>query len=746
MSTPASNVPPASAPPADPNVVNIEVNGVPLKARKGQMLIEVTDKADIYVPRFCYHRKLTIAANCRMCLVEVEKAPKPLPACATPVAEGMKVFTRSKRAISAQKATMEFLLINHPLVCPICDQGGDCELQDLAMGFGRGVSRYTERKRIVKDKNLGPLVSTDMTRCIQCTRCVRFGSEIAGIQELGTTGRSDRMEIGTYIEQSVDHELSGNIIDLCPVGALNNKPYRFSARAWEMIAKPLVGAHDCAGSNLYAHVLRGSVRRVVPRDNEEINETWISDRDRFSCHGVYVEDRLLAPRIKGDDGQWRDATWQVALEAAADTLRGATRGGGDALGTLVSPNATLEELYLLRRITEHLGSANIDSRLRRRDFRDQQADPAAPWLGCNIADLETRQGILVVGSNVRMEVPIVAHWLRKAARKGAKVAFVNPEAYPYHFEAAHVVAPLDDFVAELAAVAAAAAQAAGAALPAAVADTARGAAAGAAHEAAAASLERKPGLILLGHIAQRHPRFADIRALAAALAAITGAQLGYLAEGANGYGAAVAGALPHRGAGGRPRPAPGHDAQRMLAEPRSAYILFGIEPSLDIANGARARGALERAKVICFTPFASAELLECADILLPTATFAETAGTFVNAEGRWQSFDAAADLEGDARPGWRVLRVLGNELDLPECDYRQPRDVSAALERELGGRGSPDAEHNAYRGSFAPSAERSAVDAAAGAEIDVGIYAVDGVVRRSQALQETALAKQARPV
>jgi NADH-quinone oxidoreductase subunit G len=756
MSTPASNVPPAgapvaAAPPADPNAVNIEVNGVPLKARKGQMLIEVTDKADIYVPRFCYHKKLSIAANCRMCLVEVEKAPKPLPACATPVAEGMKVFTRSKRAISAQKATMEFLLINHPLDCPICDQGGECELQDLAMGFGRGVSRYTERKRIVKDKNLGPLVSTDMTRCIHCTRCVRFGSEIAGIQELGTTGRSDRMEIGTYIEKSVDHEMSGNIIDLCPVGALNNKPYRFSARAWEMVAKPIVGAHDCAGSNLYAHVLRGKLRRVVPRDHEEINEAWIADRDRFSCHGIYVEDRLLAPRRKGDDGQWHDATWQVAIEAAAEMLRTATQSathdGGDALGTLVSPSATLEELYLLNRITRHLGSDNIDSRLRRRDFRDQDADPAAPWLGANIAELESRQGILVVGSNVRMEVPIVAHWLRKAASKGASVAFVNPEAYEYHFKtAAQVVAPLDDFVAQLAAVVAAAAKAAGAALPPAVAEIAGGNDAAAAHEAAAGVVVRKPALILLGHIAQRHPRFADIRALAAALATLSGAELGYLAEGANGYGAALAGALPHRGTGGRARPRAGRDAQRMLDEPRGAYLLFGVEPSHDLASGRSALGALKAAKVVCFTPFVSDELLEIADILLPIGTFAETAGTFVNAEGRWQSFDAAADLEGEARAGWRVLRVLGNELDLPECDYRQPGDVSAALERELGGRGIPGAEHNVYRGSFAPSAERAEIGPVERAEIDVPIYAVDGVVRRSEALQQTSLAQRARAV
>ena len=288
---------------------------MPLKARKGQMIIEVTDQAEIYVPRFCYHPKLSIAANCRMCLVEVEKAPKPLPACATPVAEGMKIFTRSKRAISAQKATMEFLLINHPLDCPICDQGGECELQDLAMGFGRGVSRYTERKRIVKDKNLGPLVSTDMTRCIHCTRCVRFGAEIAGIQELGANFRSDRSEIGTYIEKSVDHELSGNIIDLCPVGALNNKPYRYSARAWEMVAKPLVSPHDCAGSNLYAHVLRGRLRRVVPRDNEAINESLaLRTATASAATAIYSGDRLLRPRVKQTATIGSRSTWQDALE------------------------------------------------------------------------------------------------------------------------------------------------------------------------------------------------------------------------------------------------------------------------------------------------------------------------------------------------------------------------------------------------------------------------------------------------
>jgi NADH-quinone oxidoreductase subunit G len=742
MSTPAPTAPPPAAPPADPNVVNVEVNGVPLRARKGQMIIEVTDQAEIYVPRFCYHPKLSIAANCRMCLVEVEKAPKPLPACATPVAEGMKIFTRSKRAISAQKATMEFLLINHPLDCPICDQGGECELQDLAMGFGRGVSRYTEKKRIVKDKNLGPLVSTDMTRCIHCTRCVRFGAEVAGIQELGANFRSDRSEIGTYIEKSVDHELSGNIIDLCPVGALNNKPYRYSARAWEMVAKPLVSPHDCAGSNLFGHVLRGRLRRVVPRDNEAINESWLSDRDRFSCHAIYGEDRLLTPRVK-HDGNWVDATWADALAAAVGALKQATAGGGaSGLGTLLSPSATLEEAYLLQRITRHLGSDNIDYRLRQRDLRDQANDARAPLLGCSLADLDTRQGILVVGSNLRMEVPIVAHRIRKAARKGASVAFLNPAVYEYYFKpAAYLTAAPEALAANLAAVLAAAVSAAGTAVPAHLARAVDGVAVTDAHRAAAKALTRKPALVLLGQIAQRHPKYADLRALAAGLAAVTGATLGYLSEGANAAGAALAGATPHRGPGGRPTARPGFDARGMLETPRDAYILFGIEPSKDLAEGDAALRALRGAAVVAFTSFVSDELLDVADVLLPLATFAETAGTFVNAEGRWQSFDAAADLVGDARPGWRVLRVLGNELELPRCEYRTPSDVTADLERELDDARELSPVETQYKGSFAPHTNGGSSTATALA-LDVPIYAIDALVRRSQPLQETVLGGQ----
>ncbi|TDJ47191.1 MAG: NADH-quinone oxidoreductase subunit G [Gammaproteobacteria bacterium] len=721
------------------DTVNIEINGESVTARRGQMLIEVTDRHKTYVPRFCYHKKLSVAANCRMCLVEIEKAPKPLPACATPVTEGMKVFTRSRIAISAQKAMMEFLLINHPLDCPICDQGGECELQDLAMGYGRDISRYADQKRVVQDKNLGPLVSTDMTRCIHCTRCIRFGQEIAGIQELGTTGRSEHMEIGTYIERSVDHELSGNIIDLCPVGALNNKPYRFGARAWEMMAIPLVSPHDCVGSNLYGHVLRGTLKRIVPQENEAINETWISDRDRFSYEGVYTADRLTSPLLKKDQ-EWFDVSWAEALAATRESLLNDLGDEGDALGVLVSPSSTLEEMYLLNRLTRHLGCQNLDHRLRTRDFSDQASDPLWLSLGTSIAALDNLDGVLVIGSNLRMEVPIIAHRIRKAAVNGAAVGFVNPVPYETHFpSAAYVEAPLERFAELLAGVVVAAAELKGSNMSAPLAKALKRVEIQDAHrDAAGVLLNKERSLILLGQLAMRHPRYADIRRLAAALADLTGARLGYLPEGANAVGAALAGLLPHRGPGGRALESAGLNAHGMLASPRSVYLLFGLEPDHDLADGTLAEQALKAADtVICFTPFVTERLLECADVLLPIGTFAETAGTFVNVEGRWQSFSAAASLVGDARAGWRVLRVLGNELNLPDCEYQNAAEISEALASEIG----HVEANNDYNGRAAVSLEPVAVDAMA---LDVPIYAVDAVVRRGTALQETRIARETR--
>jgi len=721
------------------NLVNIEVNGVKLTVPSGQMLIEATDRADIYVPRFCYHHKLSVAANCRMCLVEVEKAPKPLPACATPVAEGMKVFTRSDAAISAQKATMEFLLINHPLDCPICDQGGECELQDLAMGFGRDVARYSEGKRVVKDKDLGPLVSTDMTRCIHCTRCVRFGQEIAGIQELGAIGRSEHMEITTYVERSVDHELSGNIIDLCPVGALNNKPYRYSARAWEMVAKPLVSPHDCVGSNTYAHVLRGTLKRVVPRDNEQINESWISDRDRYSYEGIYSQDRLHKPMLKRDE-EWLEVSWDTAIEATSSLISSTVSGEGDALGILASPNATLEELYLLNELACHYGCNNLDHRLRVSDFRDQDLDPAWLSLGCEIAEIEQQDGILVVGSNIRMETPILAHRVRSAALRGASVGFMSPEIYEYHFpQAAYLHASSEIFVSMFAGVLAAALDILGGKVPAWIASALKGIDIESVHrETAAVLLNKENSILLLGHLSLRHPGFADIRAVAAALTELTGSKLGYIPEGANSTGAALAGVLPHRGVGGVKRVGPrGLNAKEMLNSPRRAYLLYGFEPEFDLINPRLANDALSAADtVVCFSPFITERLLDQADVLLPIATYAETDGTFVNAAGAWQSFNAAVDCVGDAKPGWRLLRALGNAIGVAGCEYRSTEDIREALEVKLEGLKSS----NRYRGKFPVSLVAPEIGERA---FDVPIYSTDGIVRRGTALQQTQMARAA---
>jgi len=714
-------------------LVNIEVDGRPLKARKGQMLIQATDAAGIYVPRFCYHEKLSVAANCRMCLVEVEKAPKPLPACATPVAEGMKAFTRSPRALAAQKATMEFLLINHPLDCPICDQGGECELQDLAQGFGGSVSRFSERKRVVKDKNIGPLISTDMTRCIHCTRCVRFTTEIAGLQELGTTGRGENMEIGTWIERSVDHELSGNVIDLCPVGALNNKPFRHRGRSWEMTQHALVSPHDAVGSNLYGHVLRGQLLRVVPRQNEEVNETWIADRDRFSCEGIYSPDRLERPMMKLD-GEWREVDWEAALTTTAQGLRDAVRDAGPgALGFLGSPFSTIEELYLLGLLARGTGGGNVDSRLRRADFRDGASDPAFPGLGMPVATVSRLDAVLLVGSHLRHEAPILAHRLRQAAvKRGARVTQLNDAAHPLLFPHRDLLAPAERWVEELVAVLRAAADLKATPVGAPCASLAGAAQPSDAHRMAAQSLcGDGRGLVLLGNQAWRHGAYADLRAVAAELARVTGATLGVLADGGNAAGAALAGAVPHRQAGGAAAHPAGLDAAAMLASPLQAYLVFGgVEPEFDVA-ATEAVATLQRARfVAAATPFVTEAMRQWADVLLPIGTFAETSGTFVNAEGRWQSWAGCIRPLGEARPGWKVLRVLGNLLALDGFDQDSSEDVREEL-----------------RGLLVPvrpaPVTREIGVTAVPPQRNVPLYNGDALVRRAVPLQQTATARTA---
>jgi NADH-quinone oxidoreductase subunit G len=721
----ATNAPPAT------DVVNIEVNGQPVRARKGQMLIQATDASGHYVPRFCYHEKLAVAANCRMCLVEVEKAPKPMPACATPVAEGMKVFTKSPKAIAAQKAVMEFLLINHPLDCPICDQGGECELQDLAMGFGRDISRYAERKRVVKDKDLGPLVSTDMTRCIHCTRCVRFTADIQGFQEMGTCGRGEHVEIGTFIEKSVEHELSGNIIDLCPVGALNNKPYRYSARAWEMTQAPLISPHDSIGTNLYAHVLRGKVMRVVPRANEDINETWIADRDRYSYEGIYSDDRLSKPLLR-DGNEWREVDWETALNRAAEKLGAVAKFNANQLGALLATTATLEEAYLTQRLLRGLGSNNIDHRLHRVDFSDQQFDPVFPWLGGSIAELEQANSILIIGSNLRREAPLLGHRVRKAAVKRAKVSFINARTYEYKFPVAAYLASNGLGMAEhLAAVVAAAAQAISVSVPGHISALVAQTQPNDTHRAIAAQLadgERR--MILLGALAQRDGAFASLRALAAALAQLTGAQLGYIADGGNAVAAHLAGALPHRAIGGQVLNATGLHVTDMLAARLKAYVLVGSIEAQDLpANAVTNLRAADC--VIALSSYASAK--DYADIILPIGTFAETSGTYVNLEGRWQSVPGAAKPVGESRPAWKVLRVLGNLLNLSEFDYLSSEQVRDELQAKIVIK--PD-------NGYGNTAVLSLGTAAAAAEIT--LYDSDAIVRRATALQLTQEALAAK--
>jgi NADH-quinone oxidoreductase subunit G len=712
-------------------MVTIQVDGQELQAKPGSMLIEVTDEAGINIPRFCYHEKLSIAANCRMCLVEVENAPKPLPACATPVTNGMKVHTRSPKALAAQQGTMEFLLINHPLDCPICDQGGECELQDVAMGYGRDVSRYVERKRVVADKDIGPLIATDMTRCIHCTRCVRFGEEIAGIRELGATGRGEHMVIGTFVEKSVDSELSGNIIDLCPVGALTSKPFRYQARAWEMIQLEAVAPHDSVGSNLHLHVRDNRVMRVHPKDNEAINECWLSDRDRFSYQGLYSEDRLIRPLVK-KQGEWQEASWEQALEMAAEGLQQIDDAA--QIGMLCAPSSTLEELYLAQKLMRGLGGNNIDTRLRQADFRLDASAKGQPWLGLQIEQLEDLQAILLIGANLRKEQPILAHRLRKAALNGAAVGYISPYALELNYPATQQVGTPWQMVQALASVAKA------------LGVKAKGDLAGLIDQAQvddfaegiAQSLKQaETGAVLLGNLAMSHPDYAVLSGLAQLVAAASDAQLGFIPEAANSVGAGLAGALPHLASGARLVEQVGLDSRQMLQQPRAAYLLLGVDPAADFWDPVLARQALQSAeKVIALSCYRTEALEACADILLPIAGFAETAGTYVNAAGTWQSFRAAVRPLGEARPAWKILRVLGNLLGQSGFDYTACEQIQDELKSICAGITlnndlalSETLEFNSRCDGLMRIG-------------DVPLYAQDALVRHAAALQQT---HEARP-
>jgi NADH-quinone oxidoreductase subunit G len=698
-------------------MVEIELDGQKVEVAEGSMLMHAAEKAGTYIPHFCYHKKLSIAANCRMCLVEVEKAPKPMPACATPVTQGMIVRTKSDKAIAAQKSVMEFLLINHPLDCPICDQGGECQLQDLAVGYGGSTSRYEEEKRVVFHKEVGPLISMEeMSRCIHCTRCVRFGQEVAGQMELGMSHRGEHAEIETFLGQTIDSELSGNMIDICPVGALTSKPFRYHARTWELSRRKSIAAHDSSGANLIVQVKNNQVMRVVPLENEDVNECWIADRDRFSYEALNGAERLTQPMLK-QGGEWKEVDWQTALEYVANGLKNIQRDhGANSIGALVSPQSTVEELYLAGALVRGLGSDNIDYRLRNAEFG---AAEGVRTLGTSIASLSTLQRVLVVGSNLRKDHPLFALRVRHAVRHGAQLNVITSQAALSHADAwampvaQAVLADASAWAQALADVAAAIAAEKGVAAPVAGNATAQA-------QAIAKSLlggERKA--VLLGNAAAHHANASSLLALANWIAEQTGATVGYLTESANTVGAQWVGAQPQTG---------GKNAGQMLAGGLKAALLLNTEPEFDSAAGSAAAQALGQAEmVVTLSPFKAN--MAFSDVLLPIAPFTETSGSFVNAEGRLQSFHAVVKPLAETRPAWKVLRVLANLLDVPGVSFETSQDVLArATAKPL----------------VASNATRAAINlaAAAGTPAVAAIYQLDGIVRRAPSLQLTADARQ----
>ncbi|MBC8023283.1 MAG: NADH-quinone oxidoreductase subunit G, partial [Burkholderiales bacterium] len=698
--------------------INLEIDGKAVTVDNGATVMDAATKLGIFVPHFCYHKKLSIAANCRMCLVQVEKAPKPLPACATPATEGMKAFTHSAQAHDAQKGVMEFLLINHPLDCPVCDQGGECQLQDLAVGYGASSSRYQEEKRVVVNKNLGPLIATDMTRCIHCTRCVRFGQEVAGVMELGMAGRGEHAEILAFVGRTVDSEISGNMIDLCPVGALTSKPFRFSARAWELSRRKSVSGHDSLGSNLLVQSKQERVMRMLPLENDAINEVWLSDRDRFAYQGLNSEERLVRPLVKRVDARYEEE-WDVALEAAAHGLKDiVARHGAEALGVLLSPQLTVEELHLASQLGRLLGTPNIDHRIRQSDFRLKTA--GAPWLGMPIEEVSRLQSVLLVGSTLRKEQPLIAARLRQAVKKGAALSVVHVAADELLAPvAAYRIARPDGLAGELAAVAAAVAQAAGKPVGGEV-----GKAIGDTDKAIAATLVGKGrSAIFLGHYAQQHPDFAILYAIAQEIGRMTGATVGLLPDGANAVGAYLAGAVPKAG---------GLDARAMIDKPRRGYLVIGVEAEHDM--GPEALAALSKAEFSVVLSAYRNPTTEAAHVILPITPFTETAGTFVNMEGRAQSFNAVVKPQGDARPGWKVLRMLGALLDLPGFHPETIEDVRRQVAPDLGAWARAGLGNVAE--SFTWELRTPSGDVERVAEF--GIYAGDPIVRRSPSLQKTA--------
>jgi NADH-quinone oxidoreductase subunit G len=704
-------------------MLEIEIDGKKAQVPDGSTVMDAAQQVGVYIPHFCYHKKLSIAANCRMCLVQVEKAPKPLPACATPVTNGMKVFTHSELAVKAQKGVMEFLLINHPLDCPICDQGGECQLQDMSVGYGPMKSRYTEDKHVVFHKSVGPLISMEeMSRCIHCTRCVRFGQEIGGIMELGMANRNMHSEIMTFVGRTVDSELSGNMIDLCPVGALTSKPFRYTARSWELQRRKSVSPHDSVGANLVVQVKHDNVMRVLPRENDEVNECWISDKERFSYQALSSEERLTKPMVK-QGGEWREVDWNVALDYVAHGLKDVAREhGGDAVAALAAQNSTVEELFLLGKVMKGLGSGNIDFRPRQSDFTSDSKRAGTPWLGMRLAEIKNLDGVLVVGSFLRKDHPLIAQRLRQAAKKFTKVSLLSVagDEQLINLHAHLTVAPAQ-LAGALAAIVKAAAEIKGVPLPAGVESAA---VCEASKKIAQSLIEGDKRAVFLGNVATQATDATQLHALALELGKLTDATIGFLGEGANTVGGYVAGALPS-----------GANARQMFEQPRKAYVLMGLEPELDCTNPQLVLGALKQASLVVYmSAFKHAPALGFADVMLPISPYTETSGTFVNTEGRIQSFNGVVKPRGEARPAWKLLRVLGNVLNLDGFGYNS----SEAVRDEALGKGTEFVAglSNDLNGAVIalPASPASGLQRVA----DVPINFADPMARRAPALQQTA--------
>lgn len=718
-------------------MASIEIDGKPFEVENGETIIEAADKAGIYIPRFCYHKKLSVAANCRMCLVEVENVRKPVPACATPITNGMKVFTKSEETIRSQKAVMEFLLINHPLDCPVCDQGGECELQDLSMGFGYDESDYQEEKRAVADDNLGSLISTEMTRCIHCTRCVRFGEEIAGIRELGSIGRGEKTQISTFVQHSLRSEVSGNIIDLCPVGALTSKPARFTARPWELTQYDSIAPHDCLGSNIHVHVRRNELMRVVPKENDSINETWLSDRDRFSYLGINSVNRCAQPMIKSE-GQWQAVDWTTALKFAAEGMSKVIKEHGpEQFAAFASPSATLEEYYLLQKLMRSIGVNNIDHRLYQTDFNDAGQLPLYPQNSVKFAALEQQESILILGCNIHREVPLAGVKVRKAHRNGANVYAINSVDYDFHFtlKEKKIISP-QEFPIQLAQLIVALTGSLDT-LPEELQRLLIGLQPDAKDKAIAAALKSPNAVIVVGALCINHPQAALIRTLIFNIEQLSGAKKLQFTAGANTVGAHIAGMLPHRGVAGKSIDPAGMNVQQALQKKLKGYFLLNAEPEFDFANPALARQSMLGAEfVIMLSPFVDASIQNYANVILPIAAFTETSGTYINMDVIWQSVKGICPPYKEARPAWKILRVLANLLHCPEFEYTSSEEILEevkslnTLQNTL--------KYKPYYPESLPLIRQQIVRIG-----EWPLYRCDSVVRNALALQHCAAAEQA---